>query len=1113
MGLILTFIPILLTQCFLSALVLSQTNYTTDESALLEFKDHIFSDPLNILSSNWSSAASICSWIGVSCGLINRRVTSLNLPNMNLSGTLPPHLGNLSFLASLNLSGNSLSGYIPSELGKLQRLQRIDLSSNFLQGSLSGSFQQSSFNLTSLEWISLKNNALTGTLPDDFCYNLPNLKMLYLYMNQLNGSIPINIDECRKLRVLDLSSNGFTGYIPRSIGNMTELTEIYLSNNDLEGEIPTELGNLLNLETLSIAEMGLTGLIPPTIFNMSSLKHIYFPNNSLSGTLPNDLCRHLPMLEELNFISNKLTGTIPVDIGNCTLLNTLQIGENFLTGTIPEEVGNLPLSILHLESNFLSGSIPSAIFNISTLEHISLRLNNLSGQLPSEILLPKLAELYLSRNKLSGTLPSSISNSSLLTNLTISFNSFSGPLPNSLGDLRFIRWLDLSQNFMKSDGNFLSSLTKCRFLTRLTISSNTLNAVLPASIGNLSDSLQVFHARNCTIKGRIPAEIGNLSNLIDISLAKNHLTGSIPTTIRRMQQLQGLILYKNKLQGAIPYDICHLKALSFLRLDDNQFNGSIPGCLDLLTSLRSLNLSSNFLSSSIPSTFWNHKFILEVNLSSNSISGFLPPEIENLNVMISLDLSRNQLRGTLPSSIGGCQELNVLSLAENTLEGNIPESFGGLVSLEFLNLSNNNLSGGIPKSLEALSSLEFLNLSFNRLQGEIPSGGPFGNFSAQSFIGNAALCGSPRLHVPLCRRNSSQSKKKQVHLLISILPSIAAIMIILTLIITFRRCCKSKAKPEDELPVSSPSPTNWKRISHWELQQATDRFHKGNLLGVGSFGSVYSGILPDGMRIAVKVFNLQVDGASRSFETECEVLSSVRHRNLIKIISSCCNEDFKALVLEFMPNGTLEMWLHSDKHCLDIIQRMDIMIDVASALEYLHHGYSVPIVHSDLKPSNVLLDEDMVAHVGDFGLSKLLGGGESVTETIRLATIGYIAPEYGSSAVVSAKGDVYSYGILLMEAFTRKKPTDEMFTTEMSLKVWVRESLTYSAAEIADASLLSNDEEHSVEKMNCVSSVMELALDCSSEASKERPNMMDVVALLKKIKGKYLQKIKRSSYS
>ncbi|KAL5770709.1 hypothetical protein ACOSP7_014863 [Xanthoceras sorbifolium] len=332
------------------------------------------------------------------------------------------------------------------------------------------------------------------------------------------------------------------------------------------------------------------------------------------------------------------------------------------------------------------------------------------------------------------------------------------------------------------------------------------------------------------------------------------------------------------------------------------------------------------------------------------------------------------------------------SLAHNKLRGPIPESFGNLISLESLDLSSNNLSGAIPKSLDKLRYFKDLNLSFNRLEGEIPTEGPFTNFSAGSFMGNSELCGASRLQVPQCKTHALQEpKKKKASVMkpIYILPTIASMLVLaFTYFLLQSRKRKSKSLEEEDVLTLA----TWRRISYQELQNATNGFEESNLLGTGGFGSVYRGKFLDGMIIAVKVFNLQVDRASKSFDDECEVMSKIRHRNLVKIISSCSNIDFKALVLEYMPNGSLETWLYSHNYCLDTLQRLNIMIDVASALEYLHHDYATPIVHCDLKPSNVLLDKDMVAHVGDFGIAKLLGEGDSMRQTNTLATIGYMAP-------------------------------------------------------------------------------------------------------------------------
>ena len=257
-------------------------------------------------------------------------------------------------------------------------------------------------------------------------------------------------------------------------------------------------------------------------------------------------------------------------------------------------------------------------------------------------------------------------------------------------------------------------------------------------------------------------------------------------------------------------------------------------------------------------------------------------------------------------------------------------------------------------------------------------------------MGNKALCGPACLQVPPCHSKSGQPSNTKSRLLRFILPAVASALLVVAFVFLLVRCQRRRRKTP--IPEALPLTAIQRRVSFLELIRATNEFHESNLLGAGSFISVFHGVLPDGLNIAVKIFNLQVQGGLRSFDTECEIMRNIRHRNLVKIICSCCNLDVKGLVLEYMPKGSLEKWLYSYNYFLDIIQRVNIMIDVASAIEYLHHGYSTPVVHCDLKPSNVLLDEDMVAHVCDFGIARLLGEGESVAQTKTLATIGFMAP-------------------------------------------------------------------------------------------------------------------------
>ncbi|XP_060191811.1 probable LRR receptor-like serine/threonine-protein kinase At3g47570 isoform X2 [Lycium barbarum] len=243
---------------------------------------------------------------------------------------------------------------------------------------------------------------------------------------------------------------------------------------------------------------------------------------------------------------------------------------------------------------------------------------------------------------------------------------------------------------------------------------------------------------------------------------------------------------------------------------------------------------------------------------------------------------------------------------------------------------------------------------------------------------------------PCMTRSFHQSRRSKL-LLIILVPLGASLMVLASIVVFMLRRRGNRNVPTQA--ESLPARTTLARISYIEVERATQGFDQCNLLGFGGYGSVYKGIFANGMVLAIKVFNLQIEGAFKSFDSECEVLRNLCHRNLTKVITSCTNLDFKALLLEYMPNGSLEQWLHSDGYFLNMIQRLDIMIDVASALEYLYHGYATVAVHSDLKPSNVLLDERLIGHVSDFGLAKLLGEGESIAHTKTLATVGYISPD------------------------------------------------------------------------------------------------------------------------
>ncbi|KAK7306513.1 hypothetical protein VNO77_44460 [Canavalia gladiata] len=1011
-----------------------------------------------------------------------RRLKILELRNNTLSGTIPHTVSNLSSLEDIRLSYNSFSGEIPKGIGDLPLLRRINAEYN----QLSGNIPSTIFNSSLLQHLNLGQNNLSATLPSNICEGLPKLRLLYLYNNGFSGEIPTVWHQCNELEDLELSFNSFNkGRIPAGIGNLTNLQYLYLYSNNLQGEIPFSL------------------------FNISSLREVELQKNNLNGSLPRKMCNRLPQLDYFALRGNQIEGSIPRSIGNCTVLNVLYLGDNNFTGSIPMEIGNLDqLVFLALGNNRLSGPIPSELFNISTLSILYLARNSLSGIIPSDMgsALPNLQEVYIYANKLVGSIPNGISNASKLTAFDFSDNQFSGIIPNVFGDLTLLQWLGLAVNNLTTDDSneftLLNSLTSCRYLTYLDVSKNSLLTRLPKSIGNLSNSLEYFMADACGIHGNVPLEIGNITNLVRLSLNWNDINGTLPATIKELHSLQFLGLDSNTLHGSIIDELCEMRTLSELYLPNNKLSGALPQCLGNMTSLRKLYMGSNKLNSEIPPSFWSLVDILEVNLSSNAISGNLPPEIGHLRAIVLLDLSRNEISSNIPPTISFLKTLQNLSLAHNKLEGAIPESLGQMVSLNFLDLSQNLLSGVIPKSLESLANLQYINFSYNRLQGEIPTGGPFTNFTAQSFMHNDALCGDPRLKVPPCGKQVRRRSKKKLLLIKFMVPIIVSIILVVACIIVLQRKRKNTENPVERDLSTLGVP---RRISYYELVQASGGFGESNLLGKGSFGSVYQGILSGGMMVAIKVFDLDKESISGSFETECNALRNLRHRNLVKIISSCSNVDFKSLVMELMSNGSVDKWLYSDNYCLDVLQRLNIMIDVACALEYLHHGSSMPVVHCDLKPSNVLLDENMVAHVSDFGIAKLLDEGQSKTLTQTLATLGYVAPEYGSKGIVSIKGDVYSYGIMLMEIFTRKKPTDDMFVAGLSLKSWIGTSMPNLVMEVVDSNLVQRHGEQVKNALDHISAIFRVAMSCCTDSPEARINMTDVMAALTKIKTSFTQ--------
>lgn len=581
----------------------------------------------------------------------------------------------------------------------------------------------------------------------------------------------------------------------------------------------------------------------------------------------------------------------------------------------------------------------------------------------------------------------------------------------------------------------------------------------------------------------------------------NDLTGGIPSSLGSCGTLRTIQIYDNGFSGEIPGGVWTLLNLTSLMLSDNSFSGELPA--KVAWNLTRLEISNNQFSGQIPSGISSWGSLIVFQASNNSLSGPLPEEFTSLSQLMTLKLDGNSLSGELPAKMTSWNSLNTLNLARNQLSGSIPAAIASLPDLLNLDLSENQLSGSIPSELGNLR-LTSLNLSSNYLTGKIPDG--FDNMAYEnSFLKNPKLCaGTAFSNIPSCNDMSHNSSKLEPKILAIILVlTITVILVTLVMALTMIRDYRKKQHRQD---ITTWKLTSFQRLDFTEVN-ILSRMTENNMIGSGGSGNVYkiSVGAPDEC-IAVKRIwtNKKMDHKhEREFLAEVEILGSIRHSNIVKLLCCISSEDSKLLVYEYMENHSLDRWLHKKKKkALSVAvpsqsihltwpMRLKIAIGAARGLSYMHHDSTPPILHRDVKSSNILLDSMFKAKIADFGLAKILSKKDDLNTMSGVAgSFGYIAPEYAYTTKVNEKIDVYSFGVVLLELVTGKAPNEGDDETSLADWAWKHYGEGKPIGEAIDEEIKEQS------YMEDMITVFRLGLICTSTLPTSRPSMKEILQIL-----------------
>lgn len=800
-----------------------------------------------------------------------------------------------------------------------------------------------------------------------------------------------------------------------------------------------------------------------------------------------------------------LKGTLPQNLNQLSKLENIGLQKNQFRGELPSFSGLSNLKYAYLDFNNFD-TIPADFFDgLENLQVLALDSNNFNASKGWSF--PKglqssaqLTNLSCMRCNLVGQLPDFLGNFASLQNLRLSGNNLTGPIPESFKGLNLVNlWLNDQKG-----GGFTGTIDV---------------------LGNM-DQLRTLWLHGNRFSGTIPASFGKLTSLKDLNLNSNQFVGLIPPGLASLS-LDHLDLNNNMFMGPVP----KFKAYKY-SYGSNAFcqptEGApcAPEVMALIDFLGGLNYPPRLVTSwsgNDPCKSW-----LGLSCGTNS----------KLTV---LNLPNFNLSGTLSPSVGNLDSLTQIKLQSNNISGQIPSNWTSLKSLTLLDLSQNNLSPPLPKFSGAIK----LSLDGNPLlNGKSPgSGSSSGKPSSPTKGSSSSSSSSSSPSNSTAETTKPKSSKRTI--LVAIIAPIASVGVILLVAIPISICCYRKRKEASQVPgivihprdpadsdnmvkivvannsngstsvaTGSGSGSRYSSangashvieagnlvISVQVLRNVTKNFASENELGRGGFGVVYKGELDDGTKIAVKRMEAGVISkkAVDEFHSEIAVLSKVRHRHLVSLLGYSVEGYERLLVYEYMPQGALSKhifhWKNLNLEPLSWKRRLNIALDVARGMEYLHSLAHQSFIHRDLKSSNILLGDDFRAKVSDFGLVKLAPDSERSVVTRLAGTFGYLAPEYAVTGKITTKADVFSFGVVLMELLTGLMALDESRPEERQyLAAWFwniksdKEKLRAAIDPILDV----NDD-----TFETFWTIAELAGHCTAREPSQRPDMGHAVNVL-----------------